>query len=131
MGSPEDSRHDHRSSETSQTLTRIRDVSSIPDIPEELATELITIFFIKIQGWPRFLHEPKFFCQHMTSPGSTFAKKDEYSTLQMFQLYGIFELAAQLSNNPFFEDIVSSDRGAHFAALAEECYTTLPGSGTN
>ncbi|KAH7037081.1 fungal-specific transcription factor domain-containing protein [Microdochium trichocladiopsis] len=126
--SPGDCRYDHRSSETSQAPMRVCDVSRIADVPEALATELITIFFNKIQAWLPVFHKPKFFSLHMSNPGSTFAKQDEYSTLQMFQLYGIFALAARFSNSPFLGAIQPPDRGARFAVLAEECYNGLRGS---
>ncbi|KAF9770551.1 hypothetical protein IL306_011884 [Fusarium sp. DS 682] len=79
--------------------------------PVEVLTDLVNIFFAKIQGWLPLLHRPRFFNRFMKN--DTFIKRN-YSDTEALLLCGMFALAARHSTHPQFQDIPAPDRGQVF-----------------
>lgn len=95
------------------------------DVPSDVATELIQVYFDKVQPWLPLLHKPRTLARFMQNDASGAICQGSYSTADAFLLYGIFALAARHSTHQCFQNIQASDRGEQFATKATRCYTAL------
>ncbi|KAI8712962.1 Fungal-trans domain-containing protein [Fusarium sp. LHS14.1] len=89
-------------------------------VPERVLTDLVHLFFDKIQAWLPLLHRPRFFDRYMTN--GIFARTRPFSDTESLLLCGMFALAARHSSNPWFQDIPAPNRGQRFADNANKYY---------
>ncbi|KAK2767103.1 hypothetical protein CKAH01_15378 [Colletotrichum kahawae] len=95
------------------------------EIPQSVATDLVGIFFEKIQPWLPLLHRPGFYSRYMTDEDSQFAITSAYSPEDTLILYSMFALAAHHSSNPHFQEVRASERGKELIKLAKKSYKQL------
>ncbi|EXK76585.1 hypothetical protein FOQG_18674 [Fusarium oxysporum f. sp. raphani 54005] len=109
---------------SSRDEARIREsnASSWPDIPEQVLTDLVHIFFDKIQAWLPLLHRPRFFDRYMKNGIFDKRNPQSFSETEPPLLCGIFALAARHSSSPWFRGIPAPDRGQSFAEHANRYY---------
>ncbi|KAB8216981.1 fungal-specific transcription factor domain-containing protein [Aspergillus novoparasiticus] len=91
-------------------------------VPEQVLTELVYLFFDKIQGWLPLLHRPRFFDCYMKN--GLFDKRcpSSFSNAESLLLCGMFALAVRHSLNPYFQECSAQDRGQRFAEDANKYY---------
>ncbi|KAJ5567865.1 hypothetical protein N7450_010351 [Penicillium hetheringtonii] len=91
-------------------------------VPEQVLTELVYLFFDKIQGWLPLLHRPRFFAYYMKN--GLFDKRSPsfFSNAESLLLCGMFALAVRHSLNPYFQEFVAQERGQRFADDANKYY---------
>ncbi|KAM5358689.1 hypothetical protein ACJZ2D_015080 [Fusarium nematophilum] len=129
--------HSTYSSGTSTRLADDADHLGLPDcsqpsvqqtpwltVPDEIAIELIYLYFDKIQPWLPLIHRPNFVA-HYVGNSSTFLNPGGFCDEDMFLIYGILALAARHSLNAYFQAVSAPDRGNQFADKATEFYCKL------
>lgn len=94
-------------------------------IPEKVATELVNLYFDKIQAWLPLLHRPNFFTKYMVDGSFQKDRLLEVSLEEGLLLHGIFALAARHSNNEYYEGLPPPNRGDNFAERAIQYYGKL------
>ncbi|KAK1703423.1 fungal-specific transcription factor domain-containing protein [Colletotrichum acutatum] len=99
-----------------------------PQIPEKVVTELVNLYFDKIQAWLPLLHRPNFFAKYMVDGSFQEDRLLEMSLEEGLLLHGIFALAARHSNNEYFKGLSSPNRGESFAERAIQYYGKLRSS---
>ncbi|KAJ3523009.1 hypothetical protein NM208_g12621 [Fusarium decemcellulare] len=77
-------------------------------VPEELLTDLIHLFFDKIQAWLPLLHRPRFFARYMKNGVFATTKTQPFSDIE--------------SLSALRHDIPAPDRGQRFADEASKYY---------
>lgn len=90
--------------------------------PEQVLTELVHLFFDKIQGWLPLLHRPRFLDHYVKNGVFDKRSPPSFSNTESLLLCGMFSLAARHSSNPCFQDIPAPDRGQRFADDANKYY---------
>ncbi|KAH7110931.1 fungal-specific transcription factor domain-containing protein [Dactylonectria macrodidyma] len=91
-------------------------------VPEHVLTDLIHIFFDKVQAWLPLLHRPRFFDRYIKNGVFDKRSPQSFSDTESMLLCGMFALAARHSLNPWFQDIPAPDRGKSFADDASRYY---------
>ncbi|KAF5009165.1 hypothetical protein FDECE_4609 [Fusarium decemcellulare] len=91
-------------------------------VPEQLLTDLIHLFFDKIQAWLPLLHRPRFFARYMKNGVFATTRTQPFSDIESLLLCGMFALAARHSSHPWLQDIPAPDRGQRFADEASKYY---------
>ncbi|KAJ6076991.1 hypothetical protein N7499_008972 [Penicillium canescens] len=91
-------------------------------VPEKVLTELVHLFFDKIQGWLPLLHRPRFFDHYVKNCVFDKRSAPSFSNTESLLLCGMFALAARHSSNPCFQDIPAPNRGQRFADDASKYY---------
>ncbi|KAK1856980.1 hypothetical protein CCHR01_00323 [Colletotrichum chrysophilum] len=99
--------------------------SNYLEVPQSIATELVRIYFEKIQPWLPLLHRPGFYSRYMTDENSQFAVTSLYSPEDTLILYSMFALAAHHSSNPYFQDVRTAERGKELIKMAKQSYKQL------
>ncbi|KAK1447359.1 hypothetical protein CMEL01_09198 [Colletotrichum melonis] len=98
------------------------------EIPTEVATELVNLYFDKIQAWLPLLHRPNFFARYIVDGSFHKERLLQVSLEEGLLLYGIFALAARHSNNEYFQGLSPPNRGDNFAEWAIQYYGRLRSS---
>ncbi|KAG7044211.1 hypothetical protein JMJ77_0012026 [Colletotrichum scovillei] len=98
------------------------------EIPVEVATELVNLYFDKIQAWLPLLHRPNFFAKYIFDGSFQEDRLLEVSLEEGLLLHGIFALAARHSNNEYFKGLSPPNRGDNFAEWAIRYYGKLRSS---
>ncbi|KAH7142817.1 fungal-specific transcription factor domain-containing protein [Dactylonectria estremocensis] len=91
-------------------------------VPEQVLTDLVHLFFDKIQAWLPLLHRPRFFDRYMKNGVFDKRSPQSFSDIESLLLCGVLALAARHSLSPWFQDIPASDRGQRFADDANRYY---------
>ncbi|GAM33594.1 hypothetical protein TCE0_011f00603 [Talaromyces pinophilus] len=91
-------------------------------VPEQVLTELVHLFFDKIQGWLPLLHRPRFFDLYMKNGVFDKRSPPSFSNTESLLFCGMFALAARHSSSLCFHDIPAPDRGQRFANDANKYY---------
>ncbi|KAM6508350.1 hypothetical protein FALCPG4_018223 [Fusarium falciforme] len=91
-------------------------------VPEQVLTDLVHLFFDKIQAWLPLLHRPRFFDRYMNNGVFAKTRTRPFSDTESLLLCSMFALAARHSSNPWFQDIPAPDRGQRFADDANKYY---------
>ncbi|KAH6952542.1 fungal-specific transcription factor domain-containing protein [Ilyonectria sp. MPI-CAGE-AT-0026] len=91
-------------------------------VPEQVLTDLVHLFFDKIQAWLPLLHRPRFFDRYMKNGVFDKRSPQSFSDTESLILCGVFALAARHSLSPWFQDIPAPDRGQRFADDANRYY---------
>ncbi|KAH7109044.1 fungal-specific transcription factor domain-containing protein [Dactylonectria macrodidyma] len=91
-------------------------------VPEQVLTNLVHLFFDKIQAWLPLLHRPRFFDRYMKNGVFDKRSPQSFSDTESLILCGVFALAARHSLSPWFQDIPAPDRGQRFADDANRYY---------
>ncbi|KAH7161944.1 fungal-specific transcription factor domain-containing protein [Dactylonectria estremocensis] len=94
-------------------------------VPEQLAIELIHLYFDKIQPCIPLLHRPNFFARYIGNDRSSLLNPAAFSNQDALLIYGILALAARHSSNERFHGVSAPDRGNQFAKKATELYSRL------
>ncbi|KIW18316.1 hypothetical protein PV08_02604 [Exophiala spinifera] len=95
-------------------------------VSEQLAIELISIYFDKIQAWLPLLHRPRFYAQYNCSADTLHRfRSTGYSIPEALLLQSMFALAARFSPNPYFKGLAPSARGQVFARKAMQHHAKL------
>ncbi|KAJ5609580.1 hypothetical protein N7528_010147 [Penicillium herquei] len=90
------------------------------DIPQELADELIGLFFDKVQPWLPLLHKPRFEARYMNRQSGTLSRLHGYSIDEALIFYGMFALSARFSDHSSISHLDPTKRGAALAVRARE-----------
>jgi Fungal specific transcription factor domain/Fungal Zn(2)-Cys(6) binuclear cluster domain len=90
------------------------------DLPNEVALELIDIYFDKVQAWLPLLHRPRFYRQFVSSEQTPTQRASCLEDRLILQ--GIFALSARYSTSHFFSTVSPLDRGKKFADEARALY---------
>ncbi|KAI3536710.1 hypothetical protein CSPX01_10607 [Colletotrichum filicis] len=98
------------------------------EIPAEVATELVNLYFDKIQAWLPLLHRPNFFARYIVDGSFQKERLLQVSLEEGLLLHGIFALAARHSNNEYFQGLSPPNRGDNFAEWAIQYYGRLRSS---
>lgn len=91
-------------------------------VSHALASELIGLYFDKIQPWLSLLHRPRFHARYMTDGGRSIQTLDGYTVSEALLLYSMFALAARYSTSPELSADPAPDRGRRFTAAATAIY---------
>lgn len=91
-------------------------------VPDFVLSELIYLFFDKIQGWLPLLHRPRFFGHYLRNGVFCKSNFSSISTTDSLLLCGVFALAARHSSNAWFQGMAAQDRGQRFADDALKYY---------
>ncbi|RDW79297.1 fungal specific transcription factor domain-containing protein [Aspergillus mulundensis] len=91
-------------------------------VPESVLSELINLFFDKVQGWLPLFHRPRFCKTYLRNGIFDKGISSRITTIDSLLLCGMFALAARHSTNPWFRDIAAQDRGQRFADDALKYY---------
>ncbi|KAM0415960.1 hypothetical protein ACHAPT_013059 [Fusarium lateritium] len=91
-------------------------------VPEQVLTDLVHLFFDKIQAWLPLLHRSRFFDRYMNNGVFAKTRTQPFTDTEALLLCGMFALAARHSSNPWFQDIPAPDRGQRFADEANRYY---------
>lgn len=96
-----------------------------PEISDEVATDLINVYFDKVQAWLPLLHRPNFFSQYM--PNGNFSRESlpRMTDQEALMFCGIFALAAGHSTHSYFADSLPRERGEQFSQKAKDYYGRL------
>ncbi|KAK1674052.1 fungal-specific transcription factor domain-containing protein [Colletotrichum godetiae] len=114
--------------ETASSNGSTEKTASWTEIPEELVTELVNLYFDKIQAWLPLLHRPNFFTKYVVDCTFQMDRLLVVSLEEGLLLHGMFALAARHSNHEYLKGLPSPNRGQSFAERAIEYYAKLRSS---
>jgi hypothetical protein len=95
------------------------------DLPIDVASELICIYFSKIQTWMPLLHQSRFYSQFMDPATGGLKVGNKYSLEEALIFNGIFSLSARFSTHPYFASTPTRERGVQFGDRARVLHDKL------
>ncbi|OHE95131.1 hypothetical protein CORC01_09518 [Colletotrichum orchidophilum] len=117
--------HEYVEAETVDSNQQPSTASTWTGIPDDVVTELVNLYFDKIQAWLPLLHRPNFFAQYLADGSFHSDRLQKVSLQEALLFFGIFALAARHSKHEYFKDMASPNRGERFAEQAIKYYAEL------
>jgi hypothetical protein len=95
------------------------------DIPNDVADEMIQIYFARVQTWCPLLHQARFYSQFMCPKTGGLKTGSKYSLEEALILNGIFALSARFSTHSHFAGTSIRERGIQFGDRARVLHDKL------